>query len=76
MLFIFPVYNVSVSVLPPAGKGLTSWLLFAMFRCVFATFPMWYPGSVKSLIVSIPDLCHLFILTQFKNHIRLCILLI
>ena len=32
----------------PAGKGLTSWLLFVMFYCVFVTFPcdilgqMWY----------------------------------
>ena len=23
----------------PAGKGLTSWLLFVMFNCVFVTFP-------------------------------------
>ena len=23
----------------PDGKGLTSWLLFVMFNCVFATFP-------------------------------------
>ena len=23
----------------PAGKGLTSWLLFVMFNCVFCTFP-------------------------------------
>ena len=27
----------------PAGKGLTSWLLFVMF--VFLLLPMWYPGS-------------------------------
>ena len=42
----------------PAGKGLTSWLLFVMFNCDFVTFPcgilyqMWY------LIVSIPDLTY------------------
>ena len=23
----------------PAGKGLTSWLLFVMLNCVFVTFP-------------------------------------
>ena len=23
----------------PAGKGLTSWVLFEMFNCVFVTFP-------------------------------------
>ena len=29
----------------PAGKGLTSWLLFVMFNCVFCHLPMWYLGS-------------------------------
>ena len=29
----------------PAGKGLTSLLLFVMFNCVFLTFPLWYAGS-------------------------------
>ena len=24
----------------PAGKGLTFWLLFVMFNCVFVTFPL------------------------------------
>ena len=28
----------------PAGKGLTSWLLFVMFNCVLS-LPLWYPGS-------------------------------
>ena len=28
----------------PAGKGLTSWLLFVVSNCEFVTFP-WYPGS-------------------------------
>ena len=41
----------------PAGEGLTSWLLFVMFNCVFVTFPMWYPGSAVVLDLSIPDLC-------------------
>ena len=37
-LFIAGLYS-------PAGKGLTSWLLFVMFNCVFGHYPMWYPGS-------------------------------
>ena len=38
----------------PAGKGLTSWLLFVVSYCEFVTFPLvWY------LIVSIPDICTL-----------------
>ena len=41
----------------PAGKGLTSWLLFVMFNCVFVTFPCCILGQVWYLIVSIPDLC-------------------
>ena len=41
----------------PAWKGLTSWLSFVMFNCVFCHFPM--SGQVRYLIVSIPDLCHL-----------------
>ena len=43
----------------PAAKGLTSWLLFVMFNCVFVTFPSGILGQVWYLIVSIPDLCHL-----------------
>ena len=43
----------------PTGKGLTSWLLFVVFNCVFLTFPSGILGQVWFLIVSIPDLCHL-----------------
>ena len=51
-LFIAAVWS-------PDGKGLTSWLLFVMFDCVFVTFPCGILGQVWCLIVSIPDLCHL-----------------
>ena len=44
----------------PAGKGLTSWLSFVMSHCVFVTFPCGILGLVMYLIVSIPDLCHLW----------------
>ena len=43
----------------PAGKGLTSWLLFVMFNCDFVTFPRGILGQMWYLIVAIPDLCHL-----------------
>ena len=43
----------------PAGKGLTSWLSFVMFNCVFVFFPYGILGQVWCLIVLIPDLCHL-----------------
>ena len=44
----------------PAGKGLTSWLSFAVSTCEFVTFPL--VSCVRCgiyLIVSIPDLCTL-----------------
>ena len=46
------------ALLSPAGKGLTSWLLFVMFNYVFVTFPCGILGQVWYLTVSIPDLCH------------------
>ena len=55
---------------PPAGKGLTSWLLFVMLNCVFVTFPCGILGQVWYLIVSIHDLCRLFYLYihSFRYH--------
>ena len=41
----------------PAGKGLTSLLLFVMLNYVFVTFPCGILGQLWSLIVSILDLC-------------------
>ena len=52
-LFIAALYS-------PAWKGLTSWLLFLMFHCVFVTFPCGVLGQVRYLIVSIPDIFCLF----------------
>ena len=45
---------------PPAGKGLTSWLLFVMSNCDFVTFPCGILGQVWYLIVLIPDICRPF----------------
>ena len=48
-LFLF-VFHVLFSCLfvvalwSPAGKGLTSWLLFVFLLC-FCHLPMWYPAS-------------------------------
>ena len=48
----------------PAGKGLTSWILFVMFNCVFVTFPC---GTLGHVLIS--DLCRLsyFGLKQNSN---------
>ena len=43
----------------PAWKGLTSWLSFLMFNCVFVIFLCGILGQVWYMIVSIPDLCHI-----------------
>ena len=41
----------------PAGKRLTTWLLFVMLNSVFVTFLCGILGQLWYLIVSIPDLC-------------------
>ena len=61
MLFMSCVFQAFASVHGAlwslAGKGLTYWLSFVMFNCVFVTFPCGILGQVWYLIVSIPDLC-------------------
>ena len=54
----------------PAGKGLTAWLLFLPFNCVFVTFPCGIVGQVWYLIVAIPDLCRLsyFQMSEPNSH--------
>ena len=54
----------------PAGNGLTSWLLFVMFNCVFDNFPCGIPGQVWYLIVSVPDLCHFSYFPISKDFVR------
>ena len=55
-----------VALCSPAEKGLTSWLSFVMFNCVFVTFPCGFLCQVWYLVVSIPDLCHLFYFVHIK----------
>ena len=52
---------------PPAGKGLTTWLLFVMFNCVFVPFPCVILDQVWYLIVSITDLCGLYYFDPHQN---------
>ena len=64
---LFNLYLVIVMLLhlfiaalrSPAGKGLTSWLLFVMLIVVLLLYPCGILGQVWYLIVLIPDLCHL-----------------
>ena len=48
----------------PAGKGMTCWLLFVIFKCDFVTFPCGIVGQAWYLIVSVSDLCHLSYFVQ------------
>ena len=52
----------------PAGKGLTSWISFVMFNCVFVSFLHGILGQVWYLIVSILDL---YQLSYFDSIARL-----
>ena len=52
------LFRLFIAVLwSPAGKGLTSWLLFVMSNFDFVTFPCGILGQVWYLIVLIPDPC-------------------
>ena len=59
VVFFMPSRLFIAALWSPAGKGLTSWLLFVMFNCVFVTFLCGILGQVWYLIVLIPDLCPL-----------------
>ena len=66
-VFVMLLCLFTAALWSPAGKGLTTWLLFMMFNCVIATFPCGFLGQVWYLIVSIPDLCHLF---YYKSEVK------
>ena len=59
LVFVMLSRLLIASLWSPAGKSLTSWLLFAMSNCDFVTFPYGILGQVWYLIVMIPDLCGL-----------------
>ena len=61
--------SVHAALWSPAGKGLTSWLLFVMFYCIFVTFQCGIlAGQAWYLIVSIPDICLLFLLWNCQKN--------
>ena len=39
LVFVMLLRPFIVAFWSPAGKGLTSWLSFVMFNCVFVSFP-------------------------------------
>ena len=57
--FVMLLHLFIAALWSPAGKGLTSMLLFVMSNCYFVTFPFGILGQVWYLIVWILELCHL-----------------
>ena len=75
LVFVMLLRLFLAALWSPTWKGLTSWLLFVMFNCVFVTFPCDILGQVWYLIVSIPNLCRLSYFCRpvdnFCKHFRL-----
>ena len=46
LVFVMRLRLFIAALWSPAGKGLTSWLLFVMFNCYFVTFPCGILGQV------------------------------
>ena len=46
LVYIMLSHLFFAALWPPAGKGLTSWLLFVMFNCIFVNFPCGILGQV------------------------------
>ena len=59
LVFVLLSHLFIAALWSPAGKGLTSWLLFVMFIVILLLL-----GQVWYLIVSIPDPCSL---SYFNN---------
>ena len=73
-LMLFMLSRLFIAALwSSTGKGLTSWLLFVMFICVFVIFPCGILGQVWYLIVSIPDLCRLSFFEQIHRPCMVCV---
>ena len=59
VLFVMLLCLFIAALWSPAGKGLTFWLSFVIFFCIFVTFHCGILGQMWYLNVLIPDLCHL-----------------
>ena len=50
-VFVMLLRQVIAAMWSPTGKGMTSWLSFVLFNCVFVTFSCGILGQVWYLIV-------------------------
>ena len=70
IVFVMLSRRFIVALWSPAGKGLTSWLLFVMSNCDFVTFPICILSQVLYLIVLIPDLsCLSYFVMKHDAHV-------
>ena len=71
LMFVMLLHLFVAALWSPAGKGLTFWLLFVMFDCIFVTFPCdRILGQAWYLIVSFPDLCCLSYFEYLMNKLK------
>ena len=59
LVFVILLRLFFAALWSPAGKGLSSWLLFVMSNCDFVTSSCGILDQVRYLVVLIPDLCRL-----------------
>ena len=59
LLFVMVSRLFIAALWSPAGKRLTSWLLFVVSNSVFVPFLCCILGQMRFLNVSIPDICRL-----------------
>ena len=70
IVFVMLSRFIKAALWSPAGKGLTPWLSFVMFYCVFITFPCGILAQVWYLILSIFFyLCHLSYFCNGRNFV-------
>ena len=64
IVFVMLSRLIKAALWSPSGKGLTPWLSFVMFYCVFITFPCGILAQVWYFILSI-----FFIFVTFLNFV-------
>ena len=74
LVFVMLLHLFIAALWSHGGKGLTSWLSFVMFNCVFVTFPRGILVQVWCLIVAIPHLCHLSYFYKSIVHVNKAVL--
>ena len=72
LCFVFVMFSCLfiAALWSPVGKGLTPWLSFVIFYCVFVTFPCGILGQVWYLIVSFLIFATFLTFYQRCSHLK------